>query len=186
MLTGAAADARLLGGGVMQARPHARADLITGLVFVALGFAVGIESYNMPRLEERSIDPWTAPGLVPGLLGIVIAVLGGAMALRSIAAGATRASASGDTDAAEMRSARTRLLLCLALCLGYALVLVGRAPFWLATGLFVFAFVTIFEWRSDDDSRVRMGKLAAAFALSVAASLAIPYLFETLFLVRLP
>lgn len=153
---------------------------------LTLGFAVGVESYNMPRLEERSINPWTAPGLVPGMLGIIIAVLGAAMALRSIYAGAIGAPAAVDPDAAETRSGWARFILCLALCLCYALVLVGHAPFWLATGLFVFTFVAAFEWRREDDRRARAGKLAIAVALAAAAALAIPFLFEKLFLVRLP
>ena len=169
----------------MQTRPLARADLITGLVLLALGLAVLVESYNMPRLEERSIDPWTVPGLMPGMLGIVIAVLGGAMVLRS-AIGGLMGGADDAADAAEVRGARFRFILCLALCLGYALVLVGRAPFWLATGIFVFAFVAAFEWRPVDGGRARAGKLAVAGALGVATAIAIPFLFEQLFLVRLP
>lgn len=170
----------------MQTRPLARADLITGLVFLTLGLAVGVESYNMPRLEERSIDPWTAPGVVPGMLGIIIAVLGAAMALRSVFAGAMNAQVNVDADASETRATRFRFVLCLALCLIYALVLVGRTPFWFATGMFVFTFVAAFEWRSDDGNRARAIKLAIAGALGVAAALAVPFLFETLFLVRLP
>jgi putative tricarboxylic transport membrane protein len=171
----------------MTTRPLARADLVTGVVLLILGIAVVVESYGMPRLEERSINPWTAPGLVPGLLGIILAVLGGAMALRSLAAGALRArTARSETEAREARAALGRLLLCLALCLGYAVLLVGRVPFWLATGLFVLAFVVAFEWRREDAARARLAKFAAAGILAGAAMLAIPYVFERLFLVRLP
>jgi len=171
----------------MHTRPLARADLITGIVLLVLGLAVLAESYGMPRLEERRINLWTVPGLVPGLLGIVIAVLGGVLALRSLVAGAlrTRPKLTG-TESAEVRAARARLLACLALCLAYAVLLVGRVPFWLATGIFVLAFVAGFEWRREDDIRQRLGKLAAACALAAAAMLAIPYVFEYLFLVRLP
>lgn len=171
----------------MQARPLARADLITGLVLVAFGVAVLAESYGMPRLEERNIDPWTAPGLVPGMLGIIIALLGAVLTLRSFLAGALRPRVPLPADdAAEARASRARLLLCATLCLAYALLLVGRAPFWLATGLFVFAFIAVFEWRRGDDIRPRARKLTVAGVLAVAAMLAIPYLFERLFLVRLP
>jgi putative tricarboxylic transport membrane protein len=171
----------------MKTRPLARADLITGLVLVIFGVAVVAESYGMPRLEERRINPWTAPGLVPGLLGVVIAVLGLSLAVRSLAVGALRPRAERSAvEAADARAARLRLGLCLALCLVYAVLLVGRAPFWLATGLFVFAFVVSFEWRPGDALRARMAKLAAAGLLAGGAALAVPYLFERLFLVRLP
>ena len=74
----------------METRPLVRADLITGAVFAALGIAVLVESWNMPRLEERSINPWTVPGLVPGLLGVIIAMLGVILAVRSVLAGGMR------------------------------------------------------------------------------------------------
>lgn len=170
----------------MQQRPLARADLITGLVLTALGLATAVESYRMPRLEERSIDPWTAPGIVPGMLGIIILVLGIALALRSVAAGALSVKAQSDVDAAEARAARFRFVLCLTLCLVYAVVLVGHTPFWLATGAFVFVFIAAFEWRASDNHRARAIKLAFAAVIAVATALVVPFVFETLFLVRLP
>lgn len=170
----------------MQQRPLARADLITGLVLTALGAATAVESYRMPRLEERSIDPWTAPGIVPGMLGIIILVLGIALALRSVAAGALTVNAPSDADPAEMRAARFRFVLCLGLCLVYAVGLVGHAPFWLATGLFVFTFIAAFEWRPEDEGRARGIKLAVASVIAVATAVVVPFVFETLFLVRLP
>lgn len=170
----------------MQQRPLARADLVTGLVLTALGAVTAAESYRMPRLEERSIDPWTAPGIVPGMLGLIIFVLGIALALRSVAAGALTAKTTSDTDLAETRAARFRFVLCLALCMIYAIGLVGHAPFWLATGAFVFVFIAAFEWRPGDESRARAIKLAYATGIATATALVVPFVFETLFLVRLP
>jgi hypothetical protein len=171
----------------MQTRPLARADLITGIILVVFGLAVLAESIGMPRFEERHINPWTIPGLVPGMLGIVIAILGAVVALRSLLGGALRPRAQlSAEEAVETRAAIVRFSICAGLCLVYALALVGRAPFWIATGLFVFAFVAIFEWRTGDEAGPRLIKLAIAAALAIAAMLAIPYLFEHLFLVRLP
>lgn len=171
----------------MQTRPLVRADLITGAVLLAFGLAVIAESYGMPRLEERRINPWTVPGLVPGLLGAVIAVLGGVLALRSLFAGALRprAARSAEQDA-ERRANAAALFLCGALCLAYAVGLVGRIPFWLATGLFVFAFVALFEWRAGEAGPARRRNLLAAAAIAAASALVIPYFFERVFLVRLP
>ena len=170
----------------MQTRPLARADLVTGLVLVALGMATAVESYRMPRLEERSIDPWTAPGIVPGMLGVIIAVLGIALALRSLAVGALTARAQEGVDLIEQRAARFRFVLCLVLCLVYAIGLVGHLPFWLATALFVFTFIAAFEWKPNDAGRARAIKLAIAATIAAAAAIVVPFLFETLFLVRLP
>ena len=57
-------------------RGMVRADLATGLVLVALGVAVVVESLRMPRFEHLNVNPYTVPGLVPGALGAVILVLG--------------------------------------------------------------------------------------------------------------
>jgi hypothetical protein len=169
----------------METRPLARADLITGAVFAALGIAVFVESWNMPRLEERSINPWTVPGLVPGLLGVIIATLGVILAVRSVLAGGM-GPVPADADPAEARAGRYRFWLCLILCLVYAVLLVGRLPFWLATILFVFAFIAAFEWRSDDPPRARTVKLAIAGVIAVLCAGTVSYSFEYLFLVRLP
>lgn len=172
----------------MQTRPFARADLITGVILVVFGLAALAESYGMPRLEERSINPWTAPGVVPGLLGVVIALLGAVLALRSVFAGAfhpARIMLTQD-EATEARAARWRLSMCSLLCLIYAVVLVGHVPFWLATGVYVFAFIVIFEWQANEEQSPRLRKLAFAGGIAVFSATIIPYMFETLFLVRLP
>ncbi|MDC7788373.1 tripartite tricarboxylate transporter TctB family protein [Rhodoplanes sp. TEM] len=171
----------------MQARPLARADLITGVILVVFGIAAFAESWGMPRLEERSINPWTAPGLVPGLLGIIIALLGLVLALRSAFAGAFGPQVPLDDDTPEeRRAASRRLALCSVLCFIYAVVLVGHIPFWLATLLFVFVFIVSFEWQRDEAWPMRARKLAIAALIAVLAAGFIPYMFETLFLVRLP
>jgi putative tricarboxylic transport membrane protein len=172
----------------MHIRPFARADLITGVILVVFGVAAFAESWGMPRLEERSINPWTAPGLVPGLLGILIALLGAILALRSAVAGAfgPQLPPDDDMDPIERRAAWRRLALCSALCFVYAIVLVGHTPFWFATGLFVFTFIVSFEWEWDEAWTSRARKLGIAAAIALLAAVVIPYMFETLFLVRLP
>jgi hypothetical protein len=171
----------------METRPLVRADLITGVVLLAFGLAALAESWGMPRLEERNINPWTAPGIVPGMLGIIIAVLGAVLALRSLPAGALHTRAiQPESDPAEERASRGRLMLCAALCFVYAILLVGRIPFSLATGLFVFAFIAAFEWDGADAIAARIRKLAIAAAIAVASAVVISYSFEKLFLVRLP
>jgi hypothetical protein len=46
-----------------------KADFVTGLAFVALGIATVVESLRMPAFAEIEAEPYTAPGVVPGLLG---------------------------------------------------------------------------------------------------------------------
>jgi putative tricarboxylic transport membrane protein len=171
----------------METRPLVRADLISGVVLLAFGLAVLAESWGMPRLEERNINPWTAPGIVPGMLGIIVAVLGAVLALRSLAAGALHAQSSVPAaDLAEARASRRRLTLCATLCFVYAVLMVGRIPFLPATAIFVFSFIAVFEWESGDTNALRLRKLAAAAVIAVASAVVISYSFEKLFLVRLP
>ena len=147
-----------------------KSDTIQGLAWIAAGGAIVYASWTMDRLERHGAALYTAPGLVPGLLGVVLLGLGVVLALR----------AARDRDSARSSSlAWGNTPLVLALCLGYAIGLIGRVPFWLATFVFVTAFIAIFEYPA------RRG-MALAPVYGAATSLVVSYLFETVFLVRLP
>lgn len=168
----------------------ARADLVTGAVLFVLAVAVVYSSWIMDRLELRQIHPSSAPGLTPGLLGIALAVTSAMLIFNAL----VRASSSAaQLDGAETESggeanpgAAFRLVAAVALCLVYALGLVGRMPFWLATALFVTTFIALFEWERGGHTRRRVIRLAWALFLGLATGLAISYAFRDLFLVRLP
>ena len=145
-----------------------RSDAAQGVAWALGGGLIVYASWTMDRLERHGAALYTAPGLVPGLLGLVIVVLGVALALR-------KRGISASSPA--IRWGNTPLVL--ALCLGYAIGLIGRMPFWLATFVFVTAFIAIFEY----PSRRRM---ALAPLYGAATSLAVSNLFEAVFLVRLP
>ena len=51
-------------------REALHADRIGGLIWFVFGVAVVYGSWTMDRLESLNIPPSTAPGVVPGLLGI--------------------------------------------------------------------------------------------------------------------
>src|SRR5258708_23313898 len=124
--------------------PTVRADLIGGVVWIVLGGAIAVLSWNMDRLQQLAISPYTVPGLVPGLLGAGLVVLGALLAARAIRAGAL---AQLRVQIAVDRVGLARIVITGALCIAYATVLIGRLPFWLATALFVFAFVAGFDYR---------------------------------------
>jgi Tripartite tricarboxylate transporter TctB family len=166
-----------------------RADLLFGLFWTALGLGILVESWRMDRLETQGINPYTAPGLVPGLLGAVLAVFGLVLARRS-----RLGRPSGDVDAPPAaeesptgRAEPWRAALALALCLGFGLGLLGSGvPFPLAAGLFLFLSVFLFELpdRRREGTVGRGALSAAAFAACAAA--AVTFVFQELFLVRLP
>jgi Tripartite tricarboxylate transporter TctB family len=162
-----------------------KADFITGLVLILLGVAVVWASLDMPRFEERNIDPYTAPGLVPGVLGAIILALGAILFVRAAHAGGWRLAwpaAQRPTGDPGVR----RLALSIALCLVYAGGLVGTVPFWLATFLFITAFVILFEWPLATDRAERARRLAFAPLLAAVIAVGVTVLFQYVFLVRLP
>ena len=143
-----------------------KSDLVQGGAWTLVGSAIVYASWTMDRLERLGAPAYSAPGLVPGLLGLVIVALGVALALRA-----------RPQPPVLLRWGNTPLVL--ALCLGYAIGLIGRVPFWLATFVFVSAFVAIFEYPS-------WRRMALAPLYGAATSLLVSYLFEAVFLVRLP
>ena len=162
-----------------------KADFITGLGLIALGIATVVESLRMPRFEQLHIEPYTMPGLVPGALGAVILLLGAALFLRAARAGGWRLGGGAGAAWAGDPGVR-RLVLALALCLLYAAGLVGRLPFWLATFVFVAAFVALFEWPLAAAAGARTRSLIVAVLFAAAVAAAVSLVFERIFLVRLP
>jgi putative tricarboxylic transport membrane protein len=171
-----------------------RADQVFSLVLMLLGAYVTVESWRMPRFEELHVQPMTAPGLTPALIGIVILVLGAVLLLQSLFATRPVPPADSPADASDAAAAPAdgeggllvgyrRVLLVLATTFLYAAGLVGRLPFWLATGLFVFAFVYLFE---AGNGRPWGRRMLSAVVLAVVVSGSVTWLFQEVFLVRLP
>lgn len=165
-----------------------RADFITGLALIALGVGALMQSLAMPRFADLGVNPYTVPGLVPGLLGAIIAGLGGVLTLRAAGNGGWR-MARAETqapDRAERGREWRRLLITLALTVGYAGGLVGSIPFPLATGLFMLLFILLFtpdeQWKTIPLWRT----LVVAVVIAGATATIVTLLFERLFLVRLP
>ena len=88
--------------------------------------------------------------------------------------------------AAVTSGAAGRVGMVLVLTLTYTLGLVGLVPFWLATGLFVFAFILVFEiWLAEPRRRLAQS-LPWALGLAIATAAIVTLVFERAFLVRLP
>jgi putative tricarboxylic transport membrane protein len=162
-----------------------RADLIGGLAWTAFGLAIVVASWTMDRLEQFGATLYTAPGLVPGLLGAAIALLGVLLTIRAIRRGGIAALAAPWSPTPEGRAARIRVAIATVLSLTYALILVGRIPFPLATALFVFAFIMVFDVSDATRSPLLRRALIAAIA-AVATAAVVSITFERVFLVRLP
>lgn len=165
----------------------ARADLITGALLFVLSVAIIYGAWTMDRLEIRQIHPLSVPGLLPGILGLALAICSLVLIAQAVRARAAAGRAlpadtavTGETD----RGAFGRLIVAGVLCLGYALGLVGRVPFWFATATFVTAFILVFEWREAASNR--LSSLAWALGIGLCTGIGVAYAFSELFLVRLP
>jgi len=159
-----------------------RDELRSAGVFAVLGAVMLIASWRMDRLVDRGIDPWSVPGLTPGVVGALIVLL--ALALAWQARRLPDAPAQGEAQAPG--SAR-RTLAAVALCVLFAGVTLGHGlPFVVEGAVFIFVFSALFSWREWRAAQ-RVGRgLAQTLAVAVLASALISWLFESVFLVRLP
>jgi len=155
----------------------ARADQVTALVFFVLGVAMAIGGYTMDRLEVRQIHPASIPGLVPMILGGLLAVC--AIGLWS---GARSREDAPDTDDVSLHNLGFAALYTVI----YALGLVGRMPFELATGIFITVFVLHFTKERLAEGRHPAVWIGSAVLYAVICSAAVAALFRYAFLVRLP
>jgi len=152
-----------------------KSDTVQGAFWIAVGGAIFYASWTMDRLANLGVKPFSAPGLLPGILGVFIVLLGIAMLLRG--------KRQGLAEAIEWR----RLALPIGLCLGFAAGLVGRGlPFWLAAWVFVAVMIWTLQFKERRVKR-ELGRLAAiSLSIGLAASAAITLVFQEVFLIRLP
>lgn len=163
---------------------RARADLITALVFVGLGIAIAYMSWTMDRLEVRRIQPATIPGLVPFFLGVFLTLCGGLLAWRSYRL--SRPGSGASLLGLLVSWAAVRVYIVAVLAFVYTLGLVGRMPFWLASCLFIFSFIMLFETVFADEKQPLLRSLFWAVVVALVGGLGIFFVFERIFLVRLP
>jgi hypothetical protein len=183
--------------GVRQdgAREHAsgaRRNFHDAIVWAILGALILGASLSMDRLESQGINPYTAPGLLPGLLGIAMICLGVLLAFRSVREGALARRAAGHAVHAipvAPGGGHGQLLRVLALCLFFTVVLLGHGlPFWLVGALFVSASILTLQRAQRKAAHARLGwrEIATAVVIGLGAGGAITLVFQTFFLVRLP
>jgi hypothetical protein len=155
------------------------ADFRFGLGWVAFGATVLVASWRMDRLESLHINPWSAPGLMPGVLGGLMMLFGAALAARSFYENEVSETATVATP--------SRTVLALVLCVAYAAGLLGHGwPFWLTSAVFLFVCILAFR-RLDRDAGTTLKSLVlTTAAIALVAALVIGAVFEQLFLVRLP
>ena len=159
------------------------AERIFALVLLVIGLAALYGGWSMDRLAMRQIHPASIPGLVPMILGglLSVAAIIFFISVPRSEAGAPTASEGQDRGVGTQRD----FFVALVLCLVYALGLVSRVPFFVATAMFIGAFVLLLS-EPKDGTRFALRSLASAAAFGIISSGAIALLFRYAFLVRLP
>ena len=164
-----------------------RADFIMSIGLMVFGIAVLITSIGMPRYEEINVNPYSVPGIVPGLLGAIVGFLGVVLLVRSIVRKGYALNITRATIAAFFKDEPTRrLLLTLVICLAYVYGVLDRIPYLAATIIFVFVFDVAFEYKRGVPFKKQGRMFLMAALLSVLGGASIWATFRYLFLVNLP
>jgi len=166
------------------------ADRIGGLIWIAFGGAIVYGSWAMDRLTSLNIPPSTAPGVVPGLLGLGIIVFGMVLAVRrtaTVMAAPSFAPSNVEAAKAEEPLDWKRILLSWALCLAYGGLLLGRGiPYWALTVAFLFAHILLLDESDRVPARLTLRRTLSAAAIALLVATAVALVFRYVFLVRLP
>jgi hypothetical protein len=160
---------------------HPRDDVVGGLLWMLLGAVILVASWRMDRLEAQDINPYTVPGLVPGLLGLGMMFFAALMLARGWRHGGLHA-----IPVHQGKTAYGRLSLALVLCIGYAVLLLGRVPFWLAASLFVSTSIFVLRFGELRAKAQLVRGAITAIVIGIGAGALVTIVFEKLFLVRLP
>ena len=171
-------------GPAAKVDPHA--ELLQSLGWMAGGLAILVASIRMDRLEEQHINPYTVPGLLPGLLGLLMFVLGGLLFIRSWRRGGMQRDPN---PARTTTSEKIRIATVIALCGFFDVVLVGHGlPFWLASWIFVSSSILILQYpiRLAEGKPLGIRDVIKSLVIGFCAGWAITLVFQDLFLVRLP
>jgi hypothetical protein len=173
------------------------ADRIGGLIWVAFGLAVVYGAWAMDRLESLGIPLATAPGVVPGLLGIAFIIFGSILLVRhepgagdipepailASAAAADPVAATAHGDEFDWR----RVALSWLLCVTYGGVLLGGGlPYWALTAGFLFLHILLLDETDRVPASPTLRRLVIAALVSPTVATVVMLTFERIFLVRLP
>jgi len=164
-----------------------RSDFWQGVGWVVFGLVVLVLSITMDRLEAQNINPYTIPGLLPGILGIAMMLVGGVVAIRSSRRGAFEHAR--ESFSAHQREVRKRVWSVVALVAVYSVVLVGHGlPFWAASAIFVTVSILVLQRMSMDPEERRLTPRVwvKAIVIGVLAAVITHVVFQDVFLVRMP
>lgn len=135
----------------MSVHKMARADFFSALVFFTIGVYFVFEGMHMPG-ATGFIEPGGEPGRVPVLIGAILAVLGGALLVRSFLQNGHK-RLEDDGSPTEKGPSNIRALFVIVWCILYAVGMLADGWFdfgtsyAFATAVFIFVFIVASEWQ---------------------------------------
>lgn len=170
----------------MEPKSMDKADFVTSLLLTIFGFAIVVISFRMPTYKELGANPYSAPGIVPAVLGLILFILGIVLLLRSISRKGyyIKVSFNGIISLFRRKSIR-RLIIALFLSIAYVQLL-GKMNYILLNSLYILIFILAYElnFRQNIIKQKKTIIIALSEAFLIAGSIAL--VFQYLFLVRLP
>lgn len=164
-----------------------KADFVVSILLMLFSVWIVAHSLQMPRFEDLGANPFSVPGIVPGLLGTVIFILSLAVFIRSLRQKGYRLGINRQTLQGFLRDASIqRMLLTTAICIIYGMAMVGRMNYYLATFIFVLGFLLIFQYRAAEEAAARKKLLITSLVQSALTAAIVGAVFRYLFLVDLP
>jgi hypothetical protein len=164
-----------------------KADFVVSLLLMGFGIWIVIHSFKMPRFEDLGANPFSVPGIVPGILGTIIFILSLAVFIRALRQKGYRLGLNRTTVRKFFRDASMqRMLLSSMLCIIYGMVFVGKTNYYLATFIFVLAFLILFQYNVSERFSNQWRLLLNSLVQALLTAGVVGAVFRYLFLVDLP
>ncbi len=163
-----------------------KADFLTSVFLILFGLIIFIVSVRMPTFRELGANPYSAPGIIPAILGIILSFMGVILFIRSIIRKGYKIRLSYRAIKRFFKSASIkRLLIALFLSVFYV-ILLGEINYFLLTTIYIFIFILAFELKIRKSTFSQGKTLIFAIFEAVFIAGSIAFVFRYLFLVRLP
>ena len=163
-----------------------RADFIASIFLVIFGIAIFLISVRMPTFRNLGANPYSAPGIVPTVLGAIIFILGMTLFFRSITRKGYKIDYSlNNIKKILIKRPIQRFLIALFLSLS-CVFLLGKVNYFLLSGGYIFIFILAYEVNIKKSILQQKAKIIFALAEAVLIAGSIALVFRYLFLVRLP
>ncbi len=164
-----------------------KADFVVSILLMCFGVWIVIHSLQMPRFKEVGANPFSVPGIVPGILGTVIFILSLVVFIRSLTRkgywlGLKRQTLKNFFQEISLQ----RMLLTIFICIVYGILMVGSLNYYLATFIFVLVFLILFQLLGSEDITARGKLLMLSVLQAVLVAGIVGAVFRYLFLVDLP